>query len=372
MDNTDTSSEALADGTPSEAFMVDYQDVSLKVIDATSQTHENEYTWFRGMTATSVHRDAMEEFLTGMAMPQMYRYERSMTSCHPDLYYLITELNLVTERLGPVYEGQLSLLPAGPAGTVGSRPGGSWGINVFGRHYHMEHDAMERVRTTSIGSCAAACGQSAAMTPDLQDLLNIHKEGGKCVAGASFTPIPPPATYDTNRGSVGFAIAQSRNRMPVLTAEQLTALQAVQPIHKQFVDGLCGSAPPLADPEVLHERHMDLDMTAQSESMHHFFLMKDHEFVADPLWDKEDACRFAILADRAHDRWIQAIIDGDWGVARESDNDHQAAHLCMGIDDANLQVRFSCGAPSGSCPLRSCADLLTDKFGSTPVYGTKL
>ena len=51
---------------------------------------------------------------------------------------------------------------------------------------------------------------------------------------------------------------------------------------------------------------------------------------------------------------------GDWAHARQADDDHQLAHICMNLDHPGLQVRFSCG-PSlhvSTCAVQTCRQVL--------------
>jgi hypothetical protein len=368
----DNSSVTSTDLPSSGAFMVMAEDISLKQIDEVN-SFVTPYMWFRGKTATQTQRDAMEEYLTGVGMPLMYRYERSLPSnCQGDLTQMMTWLNSITPRLSPIYELGRSLLPSGPGGTVGSRRGGVWEDPTSGRHYHFEIYAMKRVQATSLSaSCSAACASN--ITPELLSLLNLRIEGGRCVAGASFSSMQPTESYKAAIGN-GVAVVQSKSRMPGLNAEQVDLLDnQITPSHKAIANWFCGSyGPTPPDFENHHMIHMMLNETAKTESMNHFFTMKDHEFVLDQGWSPEDGCRLAIMSDEAHDQWTQAIKNGDWGVSRQAEDDHQNVHLCMSINDPNLVVRHSCGNTSiYHCPVQTCADMIAARFGSTQVYGTK-
>src|SRR5262245_25885588 len=77
-----------------------YQDVSIRTPLGSF------YQWFRGRIATQAQRDAMEETLTAIALPEAIRYARTMDSCAATVKSTISELTKITMRLGPVYEQQ--------------------------------------------------------------------------------------------------------------------------------------------------------------------------------------------------------------------------------------------------------------------------
>src|SRR5689334_8866550 len=111
------------------------------------------YQWYRGRVATQTQRDAMEETLTGVALPEAIRYARSMPSCATAVSSAVGELTKITMRLGPVYEQELGL-----------EANDNWSIPVFGRHYQIEQKQLEKIRSCSLGSAAAACAASPLMT----------------------------------------------------------------------------------------------------------------------------------------------------------------------------------------------------------------
>src|SRR5262249_39528299 len=181
-------SAALAQASgPMQPVRPTYRDVCLRVLDADPS---NPLRWFRGHTASQVERDAMEETLVGMALPETVRYGRTVPGCSGAVQTTLGNLSKITSKLGPVYEGNALL------------PGGNWVVSLSGRHYHFEQYALRAMRKCSLGA-ADACGRSRLMTAALQDLLDLRVEGGRCVAGAAFEPPVPTQPYDPVRGSLG-------------------------------------------------------------------------------------------------------------------------------------------------------------------------
>src|SRR5262249_31185055 len=162
-----------------------YRDVSLRVLDADPS---NPLRWFRGHTASQVERDAMEETLVGMALPEAIRYGRTVPGCSGAVQSACSSLSKIASKLGPVYEGNAIL------------PGGSWVVSLSGRHYHLEQYALRGFRKRSLGA-ANACGQSRLMTPALQDLLDLRVEDKRCVAGGGLAAPPPPPPPGADPGA---------------------------------------------------------------------------------------------------------------------------------------------------------------------------
>jgi hypothetical protein len=306
------------------------------------------YQWYRGRVATQTQRDAMEETLTGVALPEAIRYARTMSSCTSAVSSAVSELTKITMRLGPVYEQELGL-----------EANDNWSIPVFGRHYQIEQKQLLKIRACSLGSAAVACAANPLMTQTgtvpnaLADLLDIRIENGLCVAGALFASTAPVEAFDSARAMIG--IVQSKTPM---TPPDAALLHATHAAHHANSDFECGVGP--APTASVKAAHMALEATAATEEQHHFFRMKDFSGVADPRWTAPQVCQWARLQDAAHERWMDAVMQGDWAHARQADDDHQLAHICMNLDNPALEVRFSCG-PSlhvSDCPVLTCQQVL--------------
>src|SRR5262245_37550071 len=326
---------------PSPAVRPTYRDVSLKVIDAEPSYP---FKWFRDHTATQMERDAMEETLVGVALPEAIRYGRTVPGCSGAVSTAFDNLSKITSKLGPVYEGNALL------------PGGRWFVSLSGRHYHFEQHALRACRKCSLGA-ANSCGSSPLMTPDLQDLLDIRVEGGRCVAGADFEPPTPTEEYDTARGGVG--VVASAGRQSPLDSHQMGLLNDTMAKHSMVSNFRWGTgAKPR--PDIVAKTHLALEATASDEKEHHFLSMKAFSGAVDPGWSADQVCQWARLQDRYHMQWMESVAVGDWGHSREAENDHQLSHICMGLRDARLLVRFSCEPDQISeCPAQTCEQALT-------------
>jgi hypothetical protein len=345
----DVTAQALISCTPGQAVCAPTPPVRPTYQDVTIRTPPGSfYQWFRGRIATQTLRDAMEETLTGVALPEAIRYARTMTSCAAIAKSTVGELTKITMRLGPVYEQQQSL-----------EANGVWSIPVFGRHYQIEQHQLAKIRACSLGSAATACAANPLMTrtgtvPNaLADLLDIRIDNGRCVEGALFSLSPPVEPFDANRANVG--IVQSKTPM---TPPATSVLHATHTAHQQTSNFQCGTGP--APTASVRDAHMALEATAITEDQHHFFRLKDFSGIPDPDWSPQQVCQWARLQDAAHERWMNAVSQGDWAHARQADDDHQLAHICMNLKHPDLKVRFSCG-PSlhvEDCPVLTCQQVL--------------
>ena len=315
---------SAADNTPTPPVRPAYRDVSLKIANADPSYP---YKWFRGRTATQVQRDAMQETLVGVAVPEAIRYARSMRPCSGAVKTAISNLGKITAKLGPEYELNTLL------------PGGRWTIPPSGRHYHDEQYALKAIRQCSIGGGADACAGNPLMTPDLLDLLDLRIERGKCVTGATFEPADPIEPFDAQRAGVG--TIQSATLMQLPSSKQMALLQKTMQVHTAVSNARCGTgAEPAAG--VVTSAHMALEATATSEKQHHFLRMKAFSGAVDPQWTPAEECKWARLQDLYHHQWMEAVARGDWGHSREAENNHQLAHICMNLRDPRLKVKFSC------------------------------
>lgn len=303
------------------------------------------YVWFRGHTATQVERDAMEETRTGVAMPEGLRYIRTIKGCESVYSKYGGILGEMTALLGPVYEIGISL-KEGEAG--------HWSVDPNGRHYSKENYFFKDAKQCSVAN-GTQCAQSPLMTQALLDLLDMRIEGGKCVLGALFTVPPPTEKRNSYREQLGRV--QADTLMPQLTDAQKVLLAASHAAHHAVTLFKCGEGPaPVAG--IVQTSHMALENSARNEPEHHFLRMKDFSGAEDPLWTKDQVCRWAKIQDIAHHRWMDEVLKGKWGRSRLFENDHQNAHICMGLKHERLLVRFSCAGKIGTCPKETCESYL--------------
>lgn len=173
------------------------------------------------------------------------------------------------------------------------------------------------------------------------------------MGGASFAITSPLEPYNNYRADDG--MIQAKTPMPALTAKQTALIMAAHAAHSAVSQFRCGGPATTAN---VAAAHMALEATATNEDMHRFLRMKNFSGVVDPRWTAAEVCKLARLQDTAHARWMAAVQRGDWGHAREADNDHQLAHIMMGMKDPNLRILLSCGQYIFNCGVKTEAQIL--------------
>jgi hypothetical protein len=297
--------------------------------------------WFHGETATQVQRDAVESALTGIASPRVINFAKRLPSCASSLGYLFTNYSKITSKLSPLYEAQ-------------EMKTGFWNVTVSGRHYHFEHYNERKVQTCAVANETARKQCAAILTPEMGAYLDLRVEAGRCVIGAGITVAPPAAPYDSARGVLGMVTTKTPSPLPDATeAGLLTTATAAH----NALSPTTGAA------------RIAAEDSADDESEHHRFRLKDFMSDCDPAWG--DGCaRWHPVQNRFFSTWLAAVLRGDWFAARQADTDHQLAHICAAVKDDRLLVMFSCPAgrgrlqPDGStssmdnCPVTTCAQAL--------------
>lgn len=307
-----------------------YRDVSLKVIEG----QENPYRWYHGKNATQIEKDALEETLLAVALPEAIRYARTVSSCQQYTKKCQGHIDSVTAKLGPIYEDH-------------SLKQGSWEIPEYGRHYSVERYCLLGVRDCSVSNQGSSlCANSSLMTQNLQELLDIRIENGKCVKGNNnFQVIAPTETYDSTKQRS--FVVQSKNKMPSLTTEQMEALHQTHEAHKAVSDYRCGVGPNPGN--VVDPAHQKLESLARNGLEQHFFMMKRFAGTVDG-WSKSDECKIARAQDRAHERWMNSVMAGDWRASRAAENDHQQSHIVMVLNADGYRLLPFCEKDISYCP----------------------
>jgi hypothetical protein len=297
------------------------------------------YQSFRGHTANQIERDAMEETRLGLVIPAVMTYARTMPSCLNAVGASLGYISRTTNTLAPVYEHKNS----------------TYFIRVGGNHYNFEYYALVGIRNCSLAA-PVRCASNPLMTSDIQAVLDLHVTKGKCVAGPE-RPAQAQEPYDSVAASQ--PILQLRVRQPTLTSEQTELLHATHAAHKAVSDWRCGVGPePAAG--IVQDAHLAFEASARTTTEAHFFRMKDFSGAVDPDWAPDDVCTIARLQDAAHLRWMDAVLAGNWDLARAADTDHQNAHLCMNIGTSpRLTVRFTCDSSISDCPIQTCAEAVS-------------
>jgi hypothetical protein len=328
-------SSALAtDTTRTPSLRPTAEDLSVAVFDKYAP---DPLTWFRGKTATQVQRDAVESALTGIAMPRVIQFAKKLPGCSGSaLTYVLTNYSKITSKLGPLYEAQ-------------SMKNGSWQVTTSGRHYHFEHYNERKIRDCAITSSQAALCASV-ITPELKGYLNIAVVNGKCVKG-NIAVADPVETFDSARGVLGMVKTKNPLVQPLPDATEASLLDAADAAHTAL-SPTTGAA------------RLAAEDSADTETEHHLFRMKDFMSDVDPGWSPEQVMGWHRLQNRFFGCWKDNVKRGNWFAARQCDTDHQLAHICAAVKDDRLLVMFSCPAGLGftgsmdKCEVSDCQTAL--------------
>lgn len=329
---------------PTKPVRPNYREVSIKFED---EGHYDSPYGFdpRGCTATQVWQDAAQEVRWEAAAEAVLALRQTFTLVK--YANLVEYLGDVTKRLGVDYE---------IARALKDTLGGIWQTDPNGKHYSKERQVLEEVRDVFL-AYPHDCYDSPLITPDLLDAMNMRKAGGLCLKGASWSL---PYREPVNKPRQGLGTVQANTRMPVLSPHQLDLLEAAHFAHHAVDDFQCGLGPD-PGPNVVREAHLRLEATARDESEHHFLRMKDFSGRLDPKWTKDEVCRWARIKGKFHHQWMEAVIDGKWGLSRLHENNHQNAHRCSGMK-AGLIVRFSCGLGIDGGEVRDCPRMTCEEY----------
>lgn len=329
---------------PTKPVRPSYRDVSIKFED--EGLYSDPYGFdARGCTATQVWMDAAQEVRWEAASEAVIALRQTFTLIKYSSE--VENLGDITKRLGIDYE---------IARALKDTLGGIWQTDPNGKHYSKEHQVLNDARTVML-AYPFDCFDSPLMTPDLMDAMNIRKENGRCVKGANFK-LPKRELVNKPRRELG--TVQANTRMPALTPQQVDLLEAAHMVHHAVDDFQCGVGPD-PGPGVVRDAHLRLEATARDEEEHHFLRMKDFSGRLDPKWTKEEVCKWARIKGKFHHQWMEAVLEGKWGLSRLHENNHQNAHRCAGMK-AGLIVRFSCGLGIDGGEVRECPRMTCEEY----------
>jgi hypothetical protein len=112
--------------------------------------------------------------------------------------------------------------------------------------------------------------------------------------------------------------------------------------------------------------HVQLENTARNLTERHFlailafsgFDYSVHNGFADG-WTDEEMCKWAYIQDERHANWMTNHINGDWGLSRAGERDHQNSHICPNLPpDFGLKIRLYCGQYIDKCAPVTCREFL--------------
>lgn len=247
----------------------------------------------------------------------------------------------ITALLNPVYEGNFGSYT------------GVWSEDWSGSDYSKPFYCARKARKFLLYH-PVACANEPELAPFLP-WLDLAIANGRCVDAPRTLTFPD--TIDKRVRALG--IIDYDHRQPLPTAYQAELVHGTHEAHVAVSDWRCGvgPAPPAGS---VQAAHLALEESARTEAERHFFGLKAFRGDVDPRWSTREVCQWARLQDRDHERWMQAVLAGDWAASRKAENDHSADHLCMNLRDPRLLIRRTdCGAANvGKCPAETCFDIL--------------
>jgi hypothetical protein len=308
---------------------------------------------FRGyVAATQTCMDALSE----MSLNQMVKAIRVLRQVNN--HWNATDFCLsdsqgasaITAFLNPIYEGNFGEYR------------GDWGEDWSGKDYGKPHYCQKKARAFLLANpVACAATTNAAET---FDWLGIQVVNGKCVPLLRSTTFPETAIDKRFKamGTINYDV-----RSPPLTGRELFLLHETHRCHAESSAAKCPNPPPLVDsngtprpPCSAGAAHIEFEASAPNESEHHRRVLKRFFNDPDPRHSAADICLIARLEDYDHDRWMRAVVAGDWAASRKAETDHQNSHFCMLLRDDRLLIRRTdCGdANVNRCPVETCAQVL--------------
>lgn len=292
------------------------------------------YIWYRGALADQPIRDAMQQYLTGVLIPELSRVLE--TTCPQAISSAYRgeggSMDVVYRRLGNVYENLAAV----------------WSIGPQGRNYSFPEGLLEDLRNCLVGK-----PEVPGMHVGLRDALTLHLDANKRYARwdpahPSFFVFPQP----TPNEAIGKrAPVNVRLSFPPKGAS-LTLLRAADSAHAAASGiGLF----PLGVDQAAQAYEAD----AKSRDELHFRQMKRFTGFCDPRWGAADCTRWKGVQHKFFAQWTAAESVGNWRDARNADSDHQLAHICTNYWNPDLDVRFSVpGVDEHDWPIMNCATAL--------------
>lgn len=295
------------------------------------------YVWYRGALADQPVRDAMQQYVTGVLLPELSRVLE--TTCPQAIHSAYAgeggQLDVIYRRLGNVYENL-------------SNP---WSIGPNGRNYSFDVGMLERFRDCVIGQ-----PEVPGVHVGLRDALTVHLENGRYAKWdpnhPSFFVFPQPTANEAigRRAPVNVRLSFPPK------GHGLDLLRAADSAHAA-ASGI-GLFPVSVDAAA-----QAYEGDAKSRDELHFRQMKRFTGFCDPRWGVEDCWRWKLVQHRFFHLWTAAEEAGNWRDARNADSDHQLAHICTNYWNPDLDVRFSVpGVDEHLWPISNCATALA-RFG---------
>lgn len=297
------------------------------------------YVWYRGQLADQPIRDAMQQYLTGVMIPDLLL--KLETTCPQAINKAVGSpggiMNVVYRRLGNIYENLSDV----------------WSIGPQGRNYSLPEGLLEDLRDCLIGKL-----NLPTMTVSNRDALTIHLDPNGRYARwdaqhPSFYIFPQPKANETigKRAPVNVHLSFP----PIGTG--LTLLHAADSAHAA-ASGI-GTFPQSVD-----QAAQAYETNAKSRDELHFRQMKRFTGFCDPHWGTVNCLRWKAIQHHFFACWTAAEAAGNWRDARNCDSDHQLSHICTNYMSPTLDVRFSIpGVDEHLWPITNCQTALAKLGG---------
>ncbi len=318
-----------------------------------------EFFWYPLSNAEKLHpadqreRDEMEWEMMERAYkaidhiteadPKRPGYRKGIPGCEQATSFCLSQMTAIVGRIGVDYEDRAL---CGDTCSLASKKGGIWDVPNDGRHYSISLNCAQ-----AASACLMRAGRLAVTRlqsdPDALNFYYLRVDGDRLVPATWKLPgdegMPPLPFPNAQRAAYG--PVNSKIPAPKPTGEQVELLHKTHQSHRAGSFRRCGWQPLEEDVAAGSNRqaHMDFEASAYDEIQGHFFQMKAFSGRTDPQWSFEEGCSWALLEDVFHDRWMQAVAEGDWAKTREADSDHKNAHFCANLKDPRVEVLFSCG-----------------------------
>lgn len=292
------------------------------------------YVWYRGALADQPVRDAMQQYLTGVVLPELARVLDP--KCTQALSWAFRgeggALDVIYRRLGNVYENLASI----------------WSIGPNGRNYSNDVTALEKFQ-----ACLNGEAEMPAVHMGIRDVLCLSIVKGHYVrlsAPIVQFPHPTPNEQIGKRAPVNVRLS-----FPPKGAG-LDLLNASDSAHAA-ASGI-GMFPLSVDAAA-----KAYEANASTRDELHFRQMKRFTGYCDPRWGSENCTKWKGVQHKFFHMWTLAEKAGNWRDARNADSDHQLAHICTNVRNSDLDVRFSVpGVDEHEWPIMNCETAL-EKLG---------
>ena len=339
-------------GQSSGAYQVDHRMVSVKWRFGGSLKYEHSTVSPTGQacTASQVQRRAVIEAGNLHYLPLARRWCATLNTCQDNLNSIVSGMNELTTELLP----ENSIREVGPPYAPYNEPGpGFWQFRDTIYDWGRMLDNLNKIRNAALEGTGTECG-STNPSVELQELLDIRIEAGKCKAGNNNWTLPPlPSSIDTSRSNDGLLTRLPTNPpIPAITPAQVSLLHATHDAHAAVTQYRCnGGTPP--PPGAVKAAHATFEASAVSENQHSVFRMPFFTDVVDPAYAPTELCQRSIAQDNRHMAWMQAVEQAKPDLAWREGLAHALEHRLTAdkptATGPQLVYRLICAGPIDFC-----------------------